>query len=129
MVMRSILYSLLTLAFMAGGLYAQAATAQTPSNKVAVISVQGAIIGTKDGQKAAQELEGKFAPKRKELSDRQAEITSLSDQIRKGSNTLGQDKQAQLERDVEEKQKRLQRDSQDANEEWNGEQQKLLQSL
>jgi len=114
---------------MAGGLYAQAATAQTPTNKVAVISVQGAIIGTKDGQKAAQALEAKFAPKRKELTDRQTEITSLNDQLRKGTNTLGQDKQAQLERDVEEKNKRLQRDTQDANEEWNTEQQRLLQSL
>ncbi len=103
--------------------------AQSPSTKVAVISVQGAIIGTKDGQKAAQELEGKFAPKRKELSDRQAEITSLNDQLRKGSNTLSQDKQAQMERDVEEKGKRLQRDTQDANDEWTNEQNRLLQSL
>jgi outer membrane protein len=127
--MRSTLYSLFAVASMAGGLYAQAATAQTPTNKVAVISVQGAIIGTKDGQKAAQALEAKFAPKRKELTDRQTEITSLNDQLRKGTNTLGQDKQAQLERDVEEKNKRLQRDTQDANEEWNTEQQRLLQSL
>jgi outer membrane protein len=124
MAIRRSLLSVLAAACLAGGAFAQ-----SPGTKVAVISVQGAIIGTKDGQKAAQELEGKFAPKRKELSDRQAEITSLNDQIRKGSNTLGQDKQAQLERDLEEKQKRLQRDSQDANEEWNGEQQKLLQSL
>jgi outer membrane protein len=106
-----------------------AAYAQAPATKVAVISVQGAIIGTKDGQKAAQELEAKFAPKRKELSDRQAEIASLNDQLRKGSNTMAQDKQAQLERDIEDKNKRLQRDTQDANEEWNSEQQRLLQSL
>jgi outer membrane protein len=129
MLIRSTLYSLFAVASLAGGLYAQAATAQTPSNKVAVISVQGAIIGTKDGQKAAQELESKFAPKRKELTDRQTEITSLNDQLRKGSNTISQDKQAELQRQVEEKNKRLQRDTQDANEEWNTEQQRLLQSL
>jgi outer membrane protein len=122
--MRRSLLSVLGIMCMAAGLYAQG-----PGTKVAVISVQGAIIGTKDGQKAAQELEGKFAPKRKELSDRQAEITSLNDQLRKGSNTMSQDKQAQLEREVEEKNKRLQRDTQDANDEWNGEQQRLLQSL
>jgi outer membrane protein len=124
MVIRRSLLSVLALASLAGGLYAQ-----SPATKVAVISVQGAIIGTKDGQKAAQELEGKFAPKRKELGDRQTEITSLTDQLRKGSNTMGQEKQAEMQRDLEEKQKRLQRDTQDANEEWNTEQQRLLQSL
>ena len=124
MVIRRILFTVLALASLAVGVYAQ-----TPATKVAVISVQGAIIGTKDGQKAAQELEAKFAPKRKELSDRQAEIASLNDQLRKGSNTMAQDKQAQMERDVEDKNKRLQRDTQDANDEWNTEQQRLLQSL
>lgn len=122
--MRSRLFSVLALACLA-----VSAQAQSPGTKVAVISVQGAIIGTKDGQKAAQELEGKFAPKRKELSDRQAEITSLNDQLRKGSNTMSQDKQAELERDIQAKNTRLQRDTQDANDEWNGEQQRLLQSL
>jgi outer membrane protein len=105
------------------------AYAQTPATKIAVISFQGAIIGTKDGQKAAKELEAKFAPKKKELSDQQAELQSLNDQLRKGSNTMSQDKQAQLERDIEEKNKRFQRDQQDANDEWNAEQQRLLQSL
>jgi outer membrane protein len=124
MVIRRILFSVLALTSLAAGVYAQ-----TPATKVAVISVQGAIIGTKDGQKAAQELETKFAPKRKELSDRQAEIASLNDQLRKGSNTMAQDKQAQMEREIEDKKKRLQRDTQDANDEWNSEQQRLLQSL
>jgi len=124
MVIRRILFTVLAVASLAVGVYAQ-----TPATKVAVISVQGAIIGTKDGQKAAQELEAKFAPKRKELSDRQAEIAALNDQLRKGSNTMAQDKQAQMERDAEDKNKRLQRDTQDANDEWNTEQQRLLQSL
>ena len=124
MVIRCNLFTVLALASLAVGAYAQ-----TPATKVAVISMQGAIIGTKDGQKAAQELETKFGPKRKELSDRQAEIASMNDQLRKGSNTMAQDKQAQMERDIEDKNKRLQRDTQDANDEWNNEQQRLLQSL
>ena len=58
--MRSSLFSVCAMAYLAGGLYAQ-----SPGTKVAIISFQGAIAGTKDGQKAAQELEGKFVPKRK----------------------------------------------------------------
>lgn len=123
MEMRRSLFSVLAMACMAGGLFAQGTT------KVAVISVQGAIVGTKDGQKAAQELEGKFAGKRKDFDQRQSEITGLQDQLRKGSNTMAEDKRTQLERDIDEKTKRLNRDYQDVNEEWNGEQQKLLQSL
>ncbi len=83
MVIRCNLFTVLALASLAVGAYAQ-----TPATKVAVISMQGAIIGTKDGQKAAQELETKFGPKRKELSDRQAEIATLNDQLRKGPNRL-----------------------------------------
>jgi outer membrane protein len=107
---------------------ADAVTAQTPG-KVGVISVQGAIVGTKDGQKAAAELETKFAPKRKDIEGRQNEVTQLEDQMRKGGNLLSEEKRGQLARDIDEKKKRLNRDMQDAQEEFEGEQQRLLQGL
>lgn len=122
--MRSNLLCVLAIAATAFGAYAQ-----SPGTKTAIVNFQGALIGTKDGQKAAQELEGKFMPKRKELNDRQAEITSLNDQLRKGSNTMSQEAQAQLEREIQSKNTRLQRDEQDAQDEWNAEQQRLLQGL
>src|SRR3954464_1961918 len=105
-----------------------AATAQT-SNKVGVISVQGAIVGTKDGQKASQELDTKFAPRKKEFDSRQSELASMQDQFNKGGSVLSEDKRNQLARDIDEKKKRLERDMQDAQEELQGEQQRLLQSL
>lgn len=103
-------------------------SAQTPG-KVGVISVQGAIVGTKDGQKAAGELETKFAPKRKDIEGRQNEVNQLEEQMRKGGNLLSEEKRAQLARDIDEKKKRLNRDMQDAQEEFEGEQQRLLQGL
>src|SRR3954464_11781565 len=105
-----------------------AATAQT-SNKVGVISVQGAIVGTKDGQKASQELDTKFAPRKKEFDSRQSELASMQDQFNKGGSVLSEDKRNQLARDIDEKKKRLERDMQDAQEELQSEQQRLLQSL
>src|SRR3982751_1749926 len=105
-----------------------AATAQT-SNKVGVISVQGAIVGTKDGQKASQELDTKFAPRKKEFDTRQSEVASLQHQFNKGGSVLSEDKRNQLARDIDEKKKRLERDMQDAQEELQSEQQRLLQSL
>ena len=124
MSMRSNLVSVVALAFMACGAFAQ-----SPPTKVAVISIQGAIIGTKDGQKAAQELQAKIAPKQKELTAQQSELQSLNDQLQKGSNTMSDEKRGQLQRDIAEKSKRLQRDEQDAKEEWDSSQQQLLQSL
>lgn len=105
------------------------AAAQQTSVKIGIISVQGAIVGTKDGQKASQELDAKFIPKKKEFDSRQAEIAQLQDQYNKGGNLMSDDKRNQLARDIDEKKKRLERDMQDANEELQGEQQRVLQGL
>jgi outer membrane protein len=104
------------------------AFAQTPA-KVGVISIQGAIVGTKDGQKASTALDAKFAPKKKEFDVRQSEIAQLQDQYNKGGAVMSEDKRAQMARDIDEKKKRLERDMQDAEEDLRTEQQKLLQGL
>lgn len=108
---------------------AMSAFAQQPTTKMAVISLQGALVGTKDGQKASAELESKFAPKKKEFDTRQSEIAQLQDQYTKGGNLMNEDKRQQLARDIDEKKKRLERDMQDAQEELNSEQQRVLQGL
>jgi outer membrane protein len=104
------------------------AFAQAP-NKVGVISIQGAIVGTKDGQKASQELDQKFVPKNKEFQSRQSEIVQLQDQLTKGGTVMAEEKRNQLAREIDEKKKRLERDMQDAEEDLRGEQQKVLSSL
>ena len=102
---------------------------QQAPGKVGVISVQGAIVGTKDGQKASQDLTTKFEPKQKDIQGRQTELSQLQDQYNKGGNLMSDDKRNQLARDIDEKKKRLDRDVQDAQEELNTEQQRVLQSL
>src|SRR5882757_7125071 len=86
------------------------ASAQQPPAKVGVISIQGAIVGTKDGQKASQELDTKFVPKKKEFDSRQSEVSQLQDQYNKGGTVMAEDKRNQLARDIDEKKKRLERD-------------------
>src|SRR5581483_5251610 len=105
------------------------APAQQAPAKVGVISVQGAIVGTKDGQKASQELDTKFAPKQKEFDSRKSELAQLQDQYNKGGNLMSEEKRNQLARDIDEKKKRLDRDLQDAEEELKDEQQRVLQGL
>ena len=105
------------------------AAAQQPGLKLGIISMQGALAGTKDGQKALQELDTKFAPKKKEFDNRQSELAQLRDQYNKGGNLMSEEKRNQLARDIDEKEKRLKRDMQDAEEELQAEQQRLVQGL
>ena len=100
-----------------------------PSGKVAVIYFQGAIVGTKDGQKAAAELDSKAGPKRKELEQKQNDVNSLQDQLTKGQNTLSDAAKNELYKSIELKKKALQRDVEDAQEDFKQDQEKLLQQL
>lgn len=103
--------------------------AQTQPSKVAVIYFQGAIVGTKDGQKAAAELDSKAGPKRKELEAKQNDVITLQDQLTKGQNTLSDAAKNELYKNIELKKKALQRDIEDAKEDFDQEQQKVLQQL
>jgi outer membrane protein len=104
-------------------------TAQAQQGKFAVINIQGAIISTKDGQKAAAELNAKTAPKKKELEQKQNDINALQDQLNKGSNTLSDAAKGDLYKNIEYKKKNLQREVEDAQADLEAEQQKLLSQL
>ena len=103
--------------------------AQATPTKVAVIQVQTAILSTKDGQKAAGELQTKFAPRKGEFEKKQADIAALQDQLKKGQATMSEDARAKLMRDIDGANTKLQRDTQDAQADLDEEQQKLMQEL
>ena len=103
--------------------------AQSPAQKVGIINIQNALITTKDGQKAAAELEAQAVPKRKELEAKEAQINALRGQLEKGQNTLSESSKQSLARDIDQKTKALKRDAEDAQADWNQEQQKVLQQL
>lgn len=102
--------------------------AQTPT-KVGVINIQQAMLATKDGQKAAQELSARFEPKRKEIEAKNAEIAQLQEQFRKIQNTASEEQRAKLARDIDQKQKALQRDGEDAEAEFNQDRERTLGEL
>jgi len=106
--------------------YAQAGA---QPGKVGIIHIQNAIIGTQDGQKAAAELQTRFDPRRKDLEKKNSEIAALRDQLQKGSNTLSEEARQRLMRDIDQKTRTLNRDTEDAQAEFEQEQQKLLQGL
>jgi outer membrane protein len=98
-------------------------------SKVGTINIQQAIISTKDGQKAAAELQTKFEPRRKEIERKNAELQALNQQQQKMGTVASDDAKRKLAVDIEQKNKSLQRDSEDAQAEFDGEQQKILNEL
>ena len=104
------------------------AWAQAPV-KMAIINMQEVILKTKDGQAAVAELKAKFAPKEQEFQKRAEELQRKQDELRKTENTISEDKKAALARDIDAMTKSLQRDTDDAREDVNQEQQKVLNEL
>ena len=97
--------------------------------KIGVVQVQSAIIGTKEGQKAANDLEIRMAPKRKELENKQNELRKLQESLQKGGSVMNEAARAQLAREIDAKNKDYQRSLEDAQAEFQAEQDRLLNDL
>jgi outer membrane protein len=102
---------------------------QSAPAKVGVINIQQALLGTRDGQRAAQELDTKRAPRAKEFEKRQAEIRQLQDNLNRGGNAMAELAKNNLVRDIDQKTKAFNRDLEDAQAEWDQDQQRVLQDL
>ena len=111
-----------------GAALAAHAQAQAPA-KIGVIQVQEAILSTKDGQKAANDLQAKFAPRKAELEKKQGDITGLQDQLKRGSATMSDDAKNKLVHDIDAKTTALKRDSEDFDTDVQDEEGKLMQQL
>lgn len=59
------------------GSMSSSATPLTSSDKIGIVSIQSAIVGTNDGQKDLQNLAKKFEPKKNELKSFSDEIDGL----------------------------------------------------
>jgi outer membrane protein len=98
-------------------------------SKIAVINIQGAIVSTQDGKRAAADLEAKFAPKRKEVDARQAEINGLKAELQKGENTMSEQSKQELIRKIDSESKSLQRDMEDDQSDLQQAQQEAVQKI
>ena len=108
---------------------AAAPAAAAAPNKVGVIQIQAALAATKEGQKAAAELETKMGPRKKELDGKQAEIKDLQERLQRGGNTLSDSAKEDLTRSIDAKTKSYNREIEDAQAELQEEQQKVVNAL
>jgi outer membrane protein len=105
------------------------AYAQGAPTKVGIINIQNAIASTKDGQKAAADLQAKFEPTRTRLAKKQGDLEADKAKLNQGANAMSVDQKEKLMRDIDAKTKSLTRDTEDAQAELDQEQGKIMQEL
>jgi len=103
--------------------------AQSAPQKVGVIQIQSAMVSTKDGQKAVQELNVRLQPRKTALDHKAAEVRELQDRLQRGGAAMSETAKQDLARQVDAKTKNYNRDMQDAQDEYEQENRKLLQDL
>ena len=108
--------------------FALPAAAQN-AGKIGVINLQTAVVGTKDGQKAGNDIQARFNPKKVEFEKRQRDIGQLQEQLSRGGTTLSEEARAGLTREIDQKTKALNRDTEDARAELDQAEQKIMNEL
>jgi outer membrane protein len=93
---------------------ASASPTPTGATKIAVIAFQQAVASTNEGRQALAKVQQKFAPKQSELKGLSDQIDTLKKQLQAGGSSLSQDARATQLRTIDDKEKSLQRQAQDA---------------
>jgi len=98
-------------------------------NKVGIINIQGAILASNEGRRDLEALDKKFDPKRTELQNLNKEIEDLKKQLNTQGDKMNEDARSNLVRNLETKQKQMQRSSEDAQNEYQQQQSEVAQRI
>jgi len=137
---RKIVSTLSVAALLSAGAVAQtAATNAAPStstnsviagpNKLAIINIQAAIANTNEGQRDLDALQKKFEPKQIELKSLSDEVDNLKKQLAAQTDKLNDDERNKRVQAIESKQKTLQRDLEDAQNEYQTQSNEIAQRI
>jgi outer membrane protein len=113
------------------------ATAQTPAataaapgpSKIAVIAFQVAVAQTNEGQRNFADLQKKYAPREAQLKSLSDEIDNLTKQLQSQASTLPPAEQQSKAAAIDTKKKQLDRDSQDAQSDFQQDMQGVYNTL
>ena len=106
-----------------------ATAAGASAQKAAWLNMQSALLGTQDGEKVQAELKKKFAPKEQEFQKRQSDLQARQAQYQKTMNTISDAAKASAEREMEALGRTLQRDNEDAQQDFQAEENRVLSPL
>ncbi len=107
-----------------------AATAAAPTTpKIAVIAFQVAVGQTNEFQRNFADLQKKYDPKRQQLKALSDEIDNLTKQLQTQGDKLSDAERATRAKQIDDKKKQLQRDGEDASNDFQNEMQEMYQGL
>src|SRR5579863_5316341 len=106
-------------------------TAAAPAGppKIAVIAFQVAVAQTNEGQRNFADLQKKYDPKRQQLKTLSDEVDNLTKQLQAQGDKLSDAERASRAKTIDDKKKQLQRDGEDASNDFQNEMQEMYQGL
>jgi outer membrane protein len=109
---------------------APSTTAAAPvSPKIAVIAFQVAVGQTNEFQRNFADLQKKYDPKRQQLKSLSDEVDNLTKQLQTQGDKLSDTERASRAKTIDDKKKQLQRDGEDASNDFQNEMQEMYQGL
>ncbi len=105
------------------------APAGPPPTKIGIINIELAIVGSNEGQRDFAALQKRFEPKQNELVALNKEVEDLKKQLNIQGNTMNDDARANLVKNIEQKQKSLQRTAEDAQTDFQTQQKELANQI
>jgi len=104
-------------------------TAAGGGSKIGTINIEQSIFASNEGQRDFEALSKKLEPKQTELKNLNDEVESLKKQLSTQGDKLNDDSRATLVKQVEDKQKKLERSVQDARDDAQGQQNEIAQRI
>jgi outer membrane protein len=98
-------------------------------SKIGTINIEQAIFASNEGQRDFEALSKKLEPKQTELKNMNDEVESLKKQLSTQGDKLNEDSRGTLVKQVEEKQKKLERSVQDARDDAQSQQNEIAQRI
>src|SRR5215469_8098936 len=99
------------------------------SGKIGIVNIQDAIIATNEGKKEFDALQQRFAPKQNELKTLNDEVENLKKDLQAKQDKLNEDERTKQVKSLEVKQKTLQRNYEDAQNEFQQAEQEVVNRI
>ncbi|MGP8268605.1 MAG: OmpH family outer membrane protein [Terracidiphilus sp.] len=128
--------SLVLAILLASGIVLSAAAQTSPASaapagpaKIAVIAFQVAVGQTNEGQRNFADLQKKYAPREEQLKNLNDEIETLTKQLQTQGDKLSDAERASRAKSIDDKKKKLDRDAEDARNDFQQEMQDMYNGL
>jgi outer membrane protein len=105
------------------------APATSSGSRVGTINIEQAIFASNEGQRDFEALSKKLEPKQSELKNLNDEVESLKKQLSGSGDKLSEDARGNLVKQIEQKQKSLERSVQDARDDAQSQQNEIAQRI